>query len=119
MKSLHFTIYRFLATVLTIYNVSVYNNCSGGFRGGAWLGPPPLILDQTEARRAKKIFFLETGPPAFVRVWMTGHPPLSEGLDLRLNCIWFITFLSPSMKAAKLLFALILLGRPFHDFRAI
>ena len=31
----------------------------------------PLVLDQTNAQRAKKTFFLETGPPA----------PLSKGLD--------------------------------------
>ena len=34
-------------------------------------GPPPLFLDQTEARRAEKVFF-ETAPP-----------PLSQGLDDR------------------------------------
>ena len=47
------------------------NNCehtSGGSRGGA-----PLFLDQTEARRAEKIFVLR--PPS----------PLSEGLDLPLH----------------------------------
>ena len=86
MKSLHFTIYRFLATALTIYNVSVYNNCSGGFRGGAWLGPPPLILDQTEARRAEKKFFLEPGQGQGQGL-DDRAPPLSEGRDLRLNCI--------------------------------
>ena len=35
---------------------------SGGSRGGARV--PRLFLDQTEARRAEKIF-LETGPPLF------------------------------------------------------
>ena len=35
-------------------------------------GPPPLFLNQTEARRAEKVFF-ETAPP----------PPLSQGLDDR------------------------------------
>ena len=44
---------------------------SGGSRGGARRGPPtPLHLDQTEARRAEKIFF--GGPPP---------PPLSQDLD--------------------------------------
>ena len=33
-------------------------------------GPPPLFSDQTEARRADKIFFVD-------------HPPLSKGLDDR------------------------------------
>ena len=39
----------------------------GGGPGGS---ATPLFLDQTEARRAEKILFLETGPP-----------PLSKGLD--------------------------------------
>ena len=60
-------------------------------------GPKPLAaeqqtrLDQTEARRAVKIL-LETGPPPYLRVWMTAapHPPppplsLSEGLDPPLS----------------------------------
>ena len=34
-------------------------------------GPPPLCLDQTEARRAEKSFFLRPVTP----------PPLSQGLD--------------------------------------
>ena len=46
-------------------------------------GPKPLAaeqqtrLDQTEARRAVKIL-LETGPPPYLRVWMTAapHPPI-------------------------------------------
>ena len=55
---------------------------SGRSRGGArGAQAPPLFLDQTEARRAKKNFF-EDHPP-YLRVWMTG-PPLSEGLDLPL-----------------------------------
>ena len=44
---------------------------SGGFREGA-LGtwpPPPLFLDQAEARRVEKIF------------WGDRPPSLSEGLD--------------------------------------
>ena len=35
--------------------------------------PPPLLLDQSEARRAEKIIF-KTGsppPPNYLRVWMT------------------------------------------------
>ena len=56
-------------------------------------GPKPLAaeqqtrLDQTEVRRAVKVP-LETGPPPYLRVWMTAaphppppHPPLSEGMD--------------------------------------
>ena len=43
----------------------------------------PLVLDQTEARRAEKIF-LEDRPPPYLRVWMTS-PPLSHGLDPALH----------------------------------
>ena len=52
------------------------NDVSGGSRGGARGAhlPPPLSLDQTEARRAEKIFF-EAGPSSYLRVWMT-RPPL-------------------------------------------
>ena len=32
---------------------------------------PPLFLDQTEARK----FFFKTGPPSYLRVWMTAPPP--------------------------------------------
>ena len=44
---------------------------SGGSRGGArGAPPPPLFLDQTEARRAEEI-------------WGGTGPPLSQGLDDR------------------------------------
>ena len=36
---------------------------SGGSRGGARGDWPPLLLDQTEARRAEKNFFGEGPPP--------------------------------------------------------
>ena len=39
--------------------------------------PPPLFLDQADARREEKNFFETTPPP--VRVWMTAPPLLSEG----------------------------------------
>ena len=42
----------------------------GGSRGGAHPTPPPLILDQTEVRRAEKKFILRLPPPS-----------LSQGLD--------------------------------------
>ena len=35
----------------------------GGARGG---GPPPLFVDQTEARRAEKFFFPEPPPSPFI-----------------------------------------------------
>ena len=51
----------------------------GKARGGG--GRNTLYLDQTEAQRAKNIFW-ETGPILYLRVWMTAPPlPLSEGVD--------------------------------------
>ena len=50
-----------------------------GSRGGV-LGtqplphPPPLLLDQTEARRAEINFFGDQAPP-YLRVWMTAPLP--------------------------------------------
>ena len=44
--------------------------------------PPALLLDQTEDRRAEKIW--GRNPPPYLRVWMTAPPPpaspLSHGL---------------------------------------
>ena len=59
----------------------VYNNpqwrIQGRDPGGGGPGHP-LLLDQSEARRAEKKFFFETGtppsppsPPPHLRVWMT------------------------------------------------
>ena len=57
----------------------VYN--SGGSRGGAWEARAPLLfLDQLRSRPKGRKNFWETTPP-YLRVWMTGCPPLSEGLD--------------------------------------
>ena len=42
-------------------------------RGPGARVPPPLFLDQTEARRVGKKFFV-TGPPPYLRVWMTAAP---------------------------------------------
>ena len=40
----------------------------GGSRGGTWVArPPPLFLDQIEARRAPPIFFGAWAPP-YLRV---------------------------------------------------
>ena len=41
----------------------------------------PLFLDETETRRAEKKFFSRPPPSPYLRVWMTGPPPLSKGLD--------------------------------------
>ena len=41
--------------------------------------PPPLFLDQTEARRAEKYFFGDQLTPLpHIRVWMTALPPVSK-----------------------------------------
>ena len=36
--------------------------------------PPPLLIDQTEARRAEKIFFGDRPPSPYLRVWMDAFP---------------------------------------------
>ena len=54
---------------------------SGGSRGGARGGPPPLFLDQTEARRAEKHFFGRPPPPPPLSKDLDDRPPLSQGLD--------------------------------------
>ena len=42
---------------------------------GEGTAPPPLFLDQTEARRAEKYIFLQTGPPAFYKSLDDAPPP--------------------------------------------
>ena len=56
---------------------------TGGSRGGARGAPPPLplFLNQTDARRAEKMFGGGTGPP--LSQGLDDRPRLlSEGLDL-------------------------------------
>ena len=69
-------------TVLIPVDTCILFPGSGGSRGGAWgARPPPLFLDQNEARRAEKKIG-RAGAPPYLRVWMTtSPPPLSEGLD--------------------------------------
>ena len=51
-------------TVLIPVDTCILFPSSGGSRGGAWgARPPPLFLDQNEARRAEKKIFLRPGPP--------------------------------------------------------
>ena len=57
-----------LHSIITLTNIS--SRSMGGARP-----PPPLFLDQTEARRAGKTF-LEIAPPLNLRVWMIPPPPL-------------------------------------------
>ena len=59
-------------------------NCQWPLQGRAC---PPLFLDQTEAQRAKKMFFWDCPPPPYLRVWMTRPSSLSEGLDPPL-AVW-------------------------------
>ena len=49
-------------------------------RGPQGAAAPSLFLDQTTVRRVEKKF-LETGLRAYLRVWMTRAPSLSQGLD--------------------------------------
>ena len=42
-----------------ILDILARGDSSGGSRGGARVAPPPLFLDQTEARRAEKMFLGE------------------------------------------------------------
>ena len=53
--------------------------CSGGSRGGA-LSPPPLFLDQTEARKASPLM-VDPHPPLPL--------PLSQGLDPAQQCTYY------------------------------
>ena len=54
--------------------------------------PPPLLLDQTEARGARKFFF-ESGAPPFSQGVDDRPPPLSEGLDKPL--IMYVDYVYP------------------------
>ena len=49
-------------------------------------GPPPPYFSNKMRPEGPKKSFLETGPPTYLRVWMTRSPPpsLSEGLDQSL-----------------------------------
>ena len=58
--------------------------------GGA---PSPLLLDQTEARGAKKNFFETCAPPFSQGVDDRPPPPLSEGLDTPL--IIYVDYVYP------------------------
>ena len=65
-------------------------------RGGAGGPAPTLLLDQTEARRAEKIFFGDRHPPSPppppplppLSLGLDDRaPPLSEGLDSPLQMV--------------------------------
>ena len=76
--------------VLAILSTISLSDAEPGEKPG---GPPLLIFDQNEARRAEKIFLGDRSPPPNLRVWMTAPRPylrvwmtaplLSQGLDDR------------------------------------
>ena len=65
--------------------------------------PPPLFLDQTEARKAEKIIFLRPGPSPYLSVWMTvPRPPFiwrcgSATVSMYNTSAWFVLE-DPTMK---------------------
>ena len=71
----------------TKVNEKLEKKSSGGSRGGVRWGRGGLFLKQIVPRRAEKKIFLRPPPPPppYLRVWMTGPPPLSEGLDRPLK----------------------------------
>ena len=74
---------------------------------GPWDPPPPLFLDQSEARRAEKNF-LQIAPPPLSKGLDDHHPPppLSQGLDPALWWIWkVILSIEFILHVAKTLFA--------------
>ena len=68
-----------------------FAKCSGGYRGGARGGGErsPLILDQAMSEGPRKHFFWDR-PLLILGSGWPGPPPLTEGLDLPLNCVWGI-----------------------------
>ena len=56
---------------------------SGGSRGGVG-GPPPLFSEQSEARRAERCVFFQTGSSPLSQGQDERPPSFSEGLDLPL-----------------------------------
>ena len=88
--------------MLTFKAALVSGGSSGRARGGGGGAWPPLFLDQTEARRAEKIFFFRPGPP--LSQGLDDRPPLSEGLmtfDIaNLNCsCWTVELVFLSIDA--------------------
>ena len=72
--------YHKLSILIVIRFIHEHWRIQGRGLGGP---PPPLFLDQTEVRRAEKMFFGDWASP-FLRVWMNPppYPPsLSEGPD--------------------------------------
>ena len=58
---------------------SIYSTVADPGEGPGGVRPPPLFLDQTEARRAEKHFFGRPPPP--LSKDLDDRPPLSQGLD--------------------------------------
>ena len=74
------------------FRTSRYDSGTSGGSGGGAAPPPPtryLCLDQTEARRAEKMFFGDGAPPLSQGLDDPPPPPLSEGLDTLLRTITY------------------------------
>ena len=66
--------------ILSSILYSIIMGISGRSRGETW-GPAPLIF---ALNQGPPKFFLRLPPSPYLRVWMTGPPFLSEGLNLPL-----------------------------------
>ena len=80
-------------------------------RGPGGPPPPPLFLDQTEARRAEKNFFWDRGPP--LSQGLDDRPPpspspslLSEGLDPPMGMILLLDYFPLSVRLSLLKYLL-------------
>ena len=78
----------------------------GGSRGEARGGRAPLLLDQTEARRAKNLF-LRPGPLPSGSVWPAPSPPYLKVWIRFWNKMIFITRLTKSCLRIKSYFVLV------------
>ena len=67
----------------------IFYSSGGSRRGVRGAQPPPLIFRPNGGPNGRnfffgggeRIFFFETAPLPYLRVWMTAPPPLSEGLN--------------------------------------
>ena len=62
--------------------------CRVAANGRSRGGPAPYFQTKLVRKGETVLFFLETGHPPYLRVWMTS-PPLSQGLDPALAAMCF------------------------------